>query len=131
MINIINNHVALISHTQHHPTHTPNTTQLTHPTHTPNSHTQLTHPTHTPNSHTQLTHPTHAPNSHTYLTHPTPPNSHTKPTHPTCTSHFFLSPSPGHSAIIQPLFSIKLDPETSLQVIFVLTVHDGSMGVLK
>lgn len=38
---------------------------------------------------------------------------------------------PGDSSIVQSLLSIKLDPESSLEVIFVLACHHCSVRVLK
>lgn len=38
---------------------------------------------------------------------------------------------PGHSTIVQPFLSVKLDPESGSEVVFVLTVYYGTMGVLE
>ena len=39
--------------------------------------------------------------------------------------------TPGHSTVVQPDLPIKLDPESGLQVVLVLHIHDSSVGVLK
>ena len=39
--------------------------------------------------------------------------------------------SPGDSSVVETNFSLKLDPESCLQMVFVLARHDGPVAALK